>query len=220
MDDLTVVYYTSNQESPDFEANVRKHLKQSATGIPIISVSQRPIDLGTNICVGDVGVSSHNAWRQLQIGAMEAKTRWVCTAEADFLYPRSYFEFCPPEDDVAYLAAPLYVLFHQRGRAKVYAEKPRLSEAAMVIGRDCLVDAVETTLTGYGMWGLGSANGETFPYLLNVVGKRARFVLDAPVVTFKTDRNMHRRTPHNTRSYARELPYWGNSRELIRRFFE
>ena len=107
--DLTVIYYTNNLEKPEFEGRIQKTLKEStdSLGVPIISVSQKPIDFGKNICVGGVGASSQNAFRQLQIGAMEAKTRFVCPAEADFLHPREYFEFVPPSDRTAWVAIPV-----------------------------------------------------------------------------------------------------------------
>lgn len=217
MSDLTVVYYTSNREKPEFESRICRTLSETAAGLPIISVSQKPIDLGRNICVGDVGASSHNAWRQLQIGAAEAKTKFICTAESDFLYPREYFDFKPDREDLAYIVKPLWVLFSQRGKARQFAYKPRGSEAAMVVGRDYLVAGIEKVLDGYGQWGMGSANGDTFPYLLNVINHE-RFLIDKPTVTFKTDQNMHRRTPHDVDSYRKDLPYWGNIYDLIGKY--
>ena len=110
--DLTVIYYTNNLEKPEFEGRIQRTLKETTDflEIPIISVSQKPIDFGKNICVGEVGASSQNAFRRLQLGAIEAKTRFVCPAEADFLHPREYFEFVPPSDRTAWVAIPVWVL--------------------------------------------------------------------------------------------------------------
>ena len=190
--DLTVIYYTNNLEKPEFEGRIQKTLKEStdSLGVPIISVSQKPIDFGKNICVGEVGASSQNAFRQLQIGAMEAKTRFVCPAEADFLHPREYFEFVPPSDRTAWVAIPVWVLYAQRGIGKVYYEKPRGSEAAMVINRDLLIRSIHSQLKDFGMWGDNHSNGKSFQYLFKITGHKY-FFLDKPIVTFKTDRNMH-----------------------------
>jgi len=217
-DDLTVIYYTSNRERPRFENKIMRSLKHASGGLPIISVSQKPIDLGQNICVGEKPVSSQNAWRQLQVGAAEAKTKYIATAESDFIYPKEYFSFEPDRADTAYIAAPLYLCFNQRGIAKVFYLKPRGSEAAMIIGRDCLVDAIETTLKDVGMWGSAHADGRTIPYLLDLIGKREDFHTRVPTITFKTDSNMHRRSPHDPHSKCRELPYIGKSNDLIRRY--
>ena len=214
-DDLTVVYFTSNQEDEGFESRIQQNLLKTIGDTPLISVSQVPIDFGFNVCVGDVGVSSQNAFRQLQIGAREADTKFICPAEADYLYPKEYFEFRPPREDIAYTAHPLYVVFAQRGKGKVFCEKPRGSEAAMVIGRQCLIDTLEFMLKDVGTWGLADAND--FPWFFRVT-RRERFLLDIPLITFKTDRNMHRRTPHDPQSKTRELPYWGNSRELVTKY--
>ena len=83
--DITIVYYTSNTENPVFEEKIRQILLADSQGLPIISVSQRPITFGTNICVGEVGRSSYNQWRQLQIGVQAAKSKYIALAESDFL---------------------------------------------------------------------------------------------------------------------------------------
>ena len=62
-DDLTMIYYTANTEDPALENNVRNFLVKQANGIPIVSVSQKPIDFGTNICVGEVGFNHYNGKR-------------------------------------------------------------------------------------------------------------------------------------------------------------
>ena len=95
MGDLTVIYYTSNKEKELFESRIRESILDMIGDIPLISVSQKPIDFGKNICVGDVGVCGHNLFRQFQIGAKAAKTKYVCNVEADALYPKEYFEFTP-----------------------------------------------------------------------------------------------------------------------------
>jgi hypothetical protein len=216
--DLTVVYYSSNRERPEFEAKIMRSLRHASRPLPIISVTQKPMDFGENICVGEREASSHNAWRQLQIGAEAAKTRYVITAESDFIYPKSYFRFVSKKPHIAYLAKPLWVCFRLRGKAKVFVYKPRSSEAAMIVGRDCLIDGIEKVLSGYGKWGSGHANGETFPYLMMIL-RHSEFILDTPVITFKTDRNMHRSTPCKMKTKCRYLEGIGTPIELIGKYF-
>ncbi|MHC4620778.1 MAG: hypothetical protein ACYTEQ_23785 [Planctomycetota bacterium] len=217
MDDLTIIYYTSNREKPEFERRVQKTLLDAAGGTPIISVSQKPMDFGENICVGEVGVSSQNAYRQLLIGAEKAKTRYVCTAESDNLYPKEYFDYKPDNDDIAHIAQPLWLLVALRGKAKFFYVKPRGSESAMIINRELLIDRIKLMLKDCDYWGPYKANGDHFPYLLSLTG-RDYFVMDTAVVTIKTDQNMHRTTPHLPESKTRELPFWGDSKELLGRY--
>jgi hypothetical protein len=227
MADLTVIYYTSNREKPEFEARIRKTLWRTIKPLrlPLISVSQKPIDFGMNICVGEKDASSQNTYRQLQIGAQHARTRFVCPAESDFIYPREYFTFRPDRDDVFYIAMPLWVLFAQRGKGRVFVNKPRGSEAAMVAGTQALVDRIEMVLKDVGQWGSVHCDGKSMPYLLetrrrfNLPGTTtARFELPTHVLSFKTDEQMHRRTPHDTQTKTRELAPFGTAADLIKRY--
>jgi len=210
--DTTVVYYTSNREDEGFENRIRRSIRHASRGLPLISVSQKPIDFGENICVGDVGVSGHNAWRQFQIGVLAAKTKYVCPAEADTIYPKEYFSFVPPRDDTYYLA-PLYVCFCQRGHGKYFALKPRGSESSMVVNRELLLERLEGMFHGKSTWG----PVEDWVWLLDKQ-RRTRFDMDIPVVTFKTDSNMHRKTPHRTEDRIKDLPGYGDVRDLIGRY--
>ncbi len=176
------------------------------------------MDFGTkNICVGKVGVSGQNCLRQLQLGAILAKTRFICPAEADMIYPEDYFEFVPPRDDRAYFAFPLWVLFALRGKAKHYGNKHRGSESAMIIGRECLIDGIERQMAPFGMWGPYHSNGESFQYLTKLI-KQDRFDVKTPIITFKTDHNVHRKTPFKQESKTKELAPFGTAHEMIDRF--
>ena len=81
----TILYYTSNRENEEFEEKIRQNILENCGDLPIISISQKPIDFGKNICVGDVGHSYLNEWRQILIGAKKARTKHVILCEADFL---------------------------------------------------------------------------------------------------------------------------------------
>jgi len=219
MTNTTVVYYTSNREHERFEENIRKSISRAKGDLPLVSVSQEPMQFGTNVCVGKVGASSQNAYRQMLMGAQEAKTRFVCTAESDCVYPPEYFQFTPPDDECAYLADPLWLLFCLKGKGKVYGLKPRGSESAMVINREVLIKRLEEILSFLdGCWGPAKANGDGWPYLLdrNAIESR-RF--DAPVLTFKTDENMHRRTPYEVDSRTRDLQPWGKAGDMIGKYY-
>ncbi|WP_370574773.1 hypothetical protein [Methanomethylovorans sp.] len=217
MSDTTIIYYTSNRENPSFEARIQQTIieEMGNLDLPIISVSQKPTYFGKNICVGEVGFSGHNAWRQFQIGALAAKTRFVCTAEADCLHAREYYEFEPKSDNTFYIGNPLWVLFAQRGKVKSFYRKSG-SESSMIIGREFIIDIIDKMLDGLGKW-----HDPTQPDLSSIMyklGKREDFEMSIPIITFKTDNNMHRKTPYSRSSGTKELPYWGMAGDLVRRY--
>jgi hypothetical protein len=220
--DLTVVSNTCNAEVPIFEQRISEALVEAAGDTPIISVSQKPMNLGNNICVGDVGRSSQNGYVQLLIGLEAATTKWVCTAQADAAYPPEYFQYRPPREDTFYLAKPLWVFIARRGKAKVFVNKPLGAELAMVCSRRLFIDRIRTILEPIGgSWGTHCSGDKSWP---NLIDKSAvpveRFYLDNPCITVKTDNQMHLRTPHRPSSKTREIPYWGTSEQFIERFFK
>lgn len=212
MNDLTIIYYTANREDPEFERQVQEILKKNAGDTPIISVSQKPIDLGTNICVGDIGISDQNAHRQFQLGAKHATTRFVCSAEADFLYPPEYFQFRPTRDDVPYRADNLYILFR---RGPFFPK--HTSEGATMVGRTFIIDWIERELAGRGMWHDGIESHEERPMMFDR-NKYEQFHTTNPIVTFKTAKGMHDQSPYSKNGQTRNLPYWGDADNLRKQF--
>jgi len=215
--DLTVIYYTSNREKPRFEERIMRSLRNASKGLPIISVSQKPVDFGENICVGEKEASIQNMWRQMQIGSVAAKTRYVCTAESDFLYPEEYFRFVPKSDIFAYLAVPFYVCYAQKKHKNRFYLKRRGTQSAMIIGRECLVDRIEHVLRNFGKWGSEHSGDGKLEFLLKGI-RRCPVKMKVPTVMFKTDENMHRRTPLILASEREKLPYWGNVHELVKKY--
>ena len=214
MADVTVIYYTSNRERQPFEARIIRTLVEHAAGLPIVSVSQFPINLGTNICVGDVGASSHNLYRQMQMGARAAQTPLVCTAESDYLYPREYFAHrCADRETFDFVRRTYMIYDHE------YYYSRRINEAAMVVGRDYLVQAIDDMLNGSGTTDMWHPEGQLPCLFLNKRRRTARIA--TPILTFKTPQNLHQK--HHKRSYLKQfevetLPFWGTARELTERY--
>lgn len=217
--DTTFVYYTGNYENRALERRVKRSLLRSIGDAPLISVSQKPINFGTNICVGEVGVSSQNAWRQLQIGAMAADTKFVSPAEADFVYPKEFFRFQPTRDDTIYCFYPVWLLVVRRGSARKFTQKTSGSEGAIVAGRQVLIDRIESVLSGRGTWGNSDVAGARIPDLLDRRSVRKEAVhLSTPIVSFKTDQNMHRKAPLRHGTACKELPGIGSAADMIRKY--
>jgi hypothetical protein len=213
--DTTVVYYTSNREKPEFESRIVATLLDNSGGLPIVSVSQKPMALGTNICVGDVGVCNYNAFRQMQIGAQAASTDFVCTAESDYLYPEEYFNRRVTDKEMFHCAYRTYMVYGDE-----YYYSRRINEAAMIVGRDYLVRALEEMLRGSGVTRTWHEECQ-LPSLF--VGKnRCRVTLRVPMITFKTPENMHKK--HHKLSYVKledvsTLPHWGAAEELSGKYY-
>jgi len=217
---LTTVYYTANREPPAFERKVQATLAKNAGEVSIVSVSQSPILLGTNLCVGPVGYSGHNGFRQLQIGAQHATTRCVCPAESDFLYPPEFFQFQPPRDDTFYIAQSVYLLWVRGGCVKPFVPlELRYREAACLVNRELVIDTIEQQLRGRGMWSDVVENGSSsLPYLFE--GRRVEVVrFSVPLITFKTDAGMHHRgRVYPPSSYVETLHYWGHYQALAKAY--
>jgi hypothetical protein len=102
----TLLYYTANLKPEVFAHKIRENLLESSLEVfPIISVSQKPIKFGQNICVGEIGSSTYNVYKQILIGVREVKTQWVVCCEDDTLYSRSHLFFIPPRIDTVYYNA-------------------------------------------------------------------------------------------------------------------
>lgn len=101
MNDLSIVYYTANTIPESTGQKVRDYLlKVTESKIPIISVSQKPIDFGKNICVGQIGRSKYNCYKQILAGVREVKTKYIACAEDDTLYSQDHFKYRPKDDDI------------------------------------------------------------------------------------------------------------------------
>lgn len=97
MSNLTVIYYTSNyleKTNPYFLSNTKEQLIKAIDGLPLVIVSQEPTLFGkhcTNVCVGKLGRSHLNIYRQILEGAKAATTEYVALAEDDILYSYEHF---------------------------------------------------------------------------------------------------------------------------------
>jgi len=98
----TIIYLTDNTLDPVLAIKCREKLLEVAGDNPIISVSQVPIELGTNICVGQIGRSWMSLLKQLMAGLEAAETKYIAIAEHDCLYTPEHFNWIPPRDDVFY----------------------------------------------------------------------------------------------------------------------
>lgn len=215
----TIIYCSSNMERPEFEERIRKNILEVCGGLPIVSVTQKPIDFGHNICVGsDVGVSGFNFFRQCQLACAAAKTRFVISAEADCLYPPDYFQWLPERDDICYRNRNLYVMPQHRA---YFWKKEEGATHAQVVGRQFYLDRLTFLFEGCPQW---SAEERNFP-------KERRKQEDVfrphmidyydtgnPVVQIKTSQSMRHYT-NSDRQARHEISYWGTGESFRRTWY-
>ena len=105
IENLSIVYYTSNfldSTNPYFLENTKQQLLKAIGDFPLVIVSQLPTLFGhnsTNVCVGSIGRSHLNLYRQILEGCKAAKTKYVALAEDDILYSWEHFHSRLPSPD-------------------------------------------------------------------------------------------------------------------------
>lgn len=223
MNDLTLVYYSACKISDFFANNIRYPLWKYSTrkNVPIVSVTQKPIDFGENICVGDIGISVWNIYYQILLGAKSAKTKFIACCEDDSLYTSNHFSFRPREDEFAYnvhrwnVQSNLY-----------YYRSNRPGMCMCVAPRDLMIQTLEIRLEKYPKELCANTKhiqyfGEPGRYESQLglpIVKRFHFTTRTPTLTFN-----HRPSYGGARRLLTtdvlkdELPYWGKSSDLWRR---
>lgn len=79
---------------------VRAHIE--ASGLPIYSISQTPMDFGENYVYPATGRSHSILFGQIMMGLEKCPADHVFFCEHDVLYHPSHFDFTPPTDDKPY----------------------------------------------------------------------------------------------------------------------
>jgi hypothetical protein len=211
----TILYYTSNKEDPAFERRIIENLLEHCGELPIISISQQPIDLGYNIVVGDVGVSGFNMFRQVQRGLEATGTDFVISAEADCLYPPDYFTYRPPRLDRCYRNSNLYVMPDLRS---FYFKKSEGATHAQIVGREYYLETLNKLFEGAPEW---STEERNFPKERHkqedVFTETEMYETENPVFQIKTHKGMRYYT-HSDRTPIQEIPYWGDGRIMRNKF--
>jgi len=149
--DLTIIYYTNNLLDEPLFSNCQEHLKGVAGDIPIISVSQKPIDLCYNICIGDIGSSWLSLYKQLLVGCEKATTKYIATAEHDCLYTKDHFAWRPPREDTFYYNENVYFVQHNGNHPELegmysnyWEERRALSQ--LICNRELMIKAIKARL--------------------------------------------------------------------------
>ena len=93
----TILYLTDNSLDPAIADMCQHVLMQEADGMPIVSISQKPIEFGENHCIGEIGRSWTSLYKQLRLGLDIIRTDWVVIAEHDVLYSHEHLHYQPDD---------------------------------------------------------------------------------------------------------------------------
>jgi hypothetical protein len=94
-----IVYYTDNRLRPEINGLVQRQLLKS--GLPVVSISLKPLTFGDNIVVNRKP-SVISMYTQILVGLTYSRAEYIWLCEHDVLYHPSHFAFLPEEDDVYY----------------------------------------------------------------------------------------------------------------------
>lgn len=222
--DITIVYLTNNRLPIDWQKFHREHIEK--LNIPVISVSQKPMDFGINI-VQDYPPSKPNIFYQLMRGIRLVKTKYVAVVEDDCLYPEDHFELRPPDEETFVYNKHRWSLYTWN---PVYNLKNWINTGAVLIAPTKLaLDLLEERFAKYPMGSempLGMC-GELGMYekelglkvrkVITLMSKNPVVHLDHDYFTVlnkekETVERRHKKSLGIIQAY--DIPYWGKARGI------
>lgn len=243
MNNLTVIYYTSNyldEHNPYFLNNTKEALLKAAGDLPIIIVSQKPTMFGKNsknICLGDIGRSHLNIYRQMLIGAKEAETDYIALAEDDIFYSYEHFHnnYIGKWPDVMLYDMNKLSLFTWT-KPPVYSFRhDRMVVNQLIAPRLRFIDALEERFERVReMMEDGKKEEQIIKYwgdlgryedILGVtVQKTKTFMCTCPSIVFSHE-NAFGYLNHGSRKRLGDLrilevPYWGRAEDMLKKYYE
>lgn len=116
----SIVYYTDNRIDPLIMTACQRQIEKS--GLPIVSVSLKPLYFGRNIVL-DLERGYLTMFKQILAGLEASTADIVYFCEHDLLYHPSHFDFVPPRKDMFYYGTNVW--------------KVRLSDGHAMRTKDC-----------------------------------------------------------------------------------
>jgi len=136
----TIIYYTDHSLPKWLENRCQRELVKAAEGKRIISVGQKPMTFGYNICLGDIGRSHHSLFTQAITGARAATTKYIAMAEHDCMYAPEHFNWIPTDDGVFWYNVHHWFVQLDTGE---YSYTRRRPMSMLICERELFIRAVE-----------------------------------------------------------------------------
>lgn len=227
LNDLSIVFYTSNVIPDKFADYVRTQLVKAAGEIPIVSVSKQPMSFGLNVCVGDTPRNQYNIYKQALAGAKVANTPYIAMCEDDVLYSPEHFKFRPKPQHWGYNMNPWSIFTWGEPMFSYKAPGGRRNLNSLICERQLFIDHLEER---FSKW-----TEET--YDINIFGEPGKydnqlgtmpypsqdFYTNPPNIVFSHQTNLQfaglgtRKGMGQIRAYS--IPYWGDS-DYVRSIYE
>lgn len=221
--DLTVIFLTVNKVPEKWAGYQKDVLLEATDGLPIITVSKKPLDWGLNILQTEPP-SAVNIYNQMLRAAKIAETPYVAMAEDDTLYPYEHFHsFRPPDDTFGYNM----IRWQLHTWQPIYYWRSRLANYAMIAPRKLLIEALEERIKRYPKGVPESKVGElgrnTVEKRLHVTLRKSwEFSTTIGLVCLHHEYGLdpleqrHKKRMGMLRAY--DIPHWGKSEDVVKHF--
>jgi hypothetical protein len=232
IDDLTIIYYTANNNNPYFMKNTQEYLLKAVGDTPIISVSFEPTVIGNNcenICIGKQQRSNYMLYKQVLIGVRAAKTKYVAMAEDDTLYPTEHFLMKPPEDELLYDVNKWSIFSWEKKKPIFSKREGRRTMNMLIAPRELLLKNLEDRYAKYPtfesipphIWEFYWGEPGRFDDHLGIPRPKSQKIeCEIPSIMWSTPEalgflHLGTRKAH-AKIQATEDPYWGKAEDLLK----
>jgi len=132
-----IVYYTNNRCQERLAKAVRLNLRRWCKDMPIVSVSQYPLDFGKNITV-PYESSILSMFKQNLVGVEASEADIIFFAEHDIFYHPTHFDFTPQRTDTYYYNTNVWAVDDDSGQCLYYDGMKMVS--GLVAHREILIE--------------------------------------------------------------------------------
>lgn len=223
-DDLTVLFLTVNRVPKTWAEYHRSVLIEAAGNNPIITIAKELQSWGHKNITQDGDICVNSIYKNMLIGAKLATTKYIGIAEDDTLYEQEHFNsFRPALDTFSYNLCrwqihtwePIYYLRHRYGNF------------ALIAPRELMIETLEEIYDKYPKGipdGLAGELGRVrIEKRLGITHrKNTQFETTIGIVCVHHENGLdpyeQRKVKRLGKIRAYDIPYWGRSRDLIKRF--
>lgn len=219
-----IVYYTDNQAEERFFIAGRKILE--SMDLPIISVSQHPIDFGKNYAM-DLDRSNLSMFRQILTGLQKSDADIVYLCEHDVLYHESHFNLIPEKENIFYYNQNRWAVDTKTGQAVHYLTK---CPSHLVAFKSTLIDYYTKRLAMVEKDGFKSKVGYAPPRGIESNSWKVKtYMSEQPNVDLRHDKNLSGVGRFKKEDFSAEwarkgwkesdtVPYWGKTKGCFEEF--
>ena len=222
--DITGIYISLSKLPEAWVEYHRGVLDRASRGMPMISITRKPMDLGLNLLDTDMPGYT-NIYRQMLRGAKVATTKYVAMVEDDCLYSEShFFKFRPQDDEFAY-NRNRWSLFSWG--EPLYSLRQRISNCSLIAPRELLIEALQERFDKYNGHPPDSEMGECgrarIEDRLKVTRrKQVDFLSGVSIIQINhplgTDERQRQQWKSHAEIRAYDIPHWGKAEGLVKIF--